>query len=459
MSASAYIKIASQLRELIRKGLLPVNSVLSERKLAAEYGTSRATAAAALKILKEEGFAESVPKSGTRVSAASAGFAGIWEKLVAGGMSVAGTSNYKSTNRYLTSSGKKGVTFGLHEEFDPYGPLRKAFKSLAGKKDISGYLNTFDDKGLPMLRAAIAKHLEGCGIKTGPDNIIVFHGYLEAVYTVSAALLNRGVNLYYAAGDMISGMGTMKSTGVNMCEIASDKEGPSAAGFERVIKPGRNLFYANPVNSFPSGVTYTESRMKALMKICVDYNVPVLENDFLRDLWINPPPAPFKARKSDSVIYIGSMANSYVTGIRTAWAVVPDYAVPRICEVKMQMNSGSSGAELIVNEILAEGYYYEFLDNIRRKLPERIEKTDAVFNKYLRGYASWNPENIIYTARLEFDGNIDTDRLILENPYFIMKDALIKDKKALYTNVLGMSMEDIEELAISLGRSVKSQMK
>lgn len=40
-----------------------------------------------------------------------------------------------------------------------------------------------------------------------------------------------------------------------------------------------------------------------------------------------------------------------------------------------------------------------------------------------------NPENIIYTARLEFDGNIDTDRLILENPYFIMKDALIKDKK------------------------------
>jgi GntR family transcriptional regulator of abcA and norABC len=275
---SKYIEIASHLRELISKGLIGLHTRLSERNLAKEYNIGRSTISAALKMLKDEGLLESTAKSGTRVIMPLSGDAAIWQKLSQRGISTFSTNENINSLTYLTHGGKIGTTFGLHEEFSPYEPLQKAFCALSRKK-LDSCLNTFCDKGLFELRETLTAHLKNYGINTTPDNIVIFHGPLEAIYAVFASLLNQGVNFYYMQCDMIYGMRTVQFTGANMYEIPIDDQGPTIEGFERVIKSRQNMLYVNPINSFPTGLTFSGERMKALMNTAVKYNIPILEND------------------------------------------------------------------------------------------------------------------------------------------------------------------------------------
>lgn len=51
---SKYIEIAYKIKKLIEYGVYPNDYKLSERKLAEQYNTSRATISSALQVLKDE---------------------------------------------------------------------------------------------------------------------------------------------------------------------------------------------------------------------------------------------------------------------------------------------------------------------------------------------------------------------------------------------------------------------
>lgn len=284
--SALYVQIASEIRELIKKGILPIHGELSERKLAERYSTGRSTIAAALRLLKEEGYVESEPKSGTKVRKRQPEASACWERFLRTGISAASNLQTINAMKYMTFSGKEGLTFGMGSEFEPYEPHRMAFESLALRKDLDRDMNLFDARGIPAVRRSIAEHLLTSGIEVSPDNIITFNSYLEGVYAVAMALLNQGTNLYCIQGDMIKRMATIRSTGANYHEIPVDAEGPVISEFERMLRPSQmNMFYINPVNCYPIGLTYSDGRMDELMKVCEKYNVAVLENDFLRDIW------------------------------------------------------------------------------------------------------------------------------------------------------------------------------
>ncbi len=410
---------------MIKFGYYPAGTRLSERTLADEFAVSRGTIAEAFDELKSAGFLETVPRSGTVVSQNAwerlvGGQTPDWQRFVTSGLQV---SNRKTLGDLVDKVERDPVlltSYGLAEEpFHPYEPLIKAMELLPHVAGYSELMNDMHHSGLPLLRNTLAEYLKKYGIYTSPDNIVVFSGYQEAVNIIHHALLRSGMNYYTMANDMIAAMGNIYTIGANYYPISYDGEGIDPEDFQRKVnRKNMNMLYLNPVNHFPTGITFSHTRRDEILSICQKLRIPVIENDMLRDLWRTEPPPPLKASDEyDQIIYIGTFASMCISGLKLAWAVVPDTISKRIVDVRTQF----TGPHTIMNELLAnimlvENLYEESMKNIRAVLPQWIDGLDAILRRHLGGIAEWHKGSINYHAWIKFDERIDTQKLNFDCP-------------------------------------------
>lgn len=90
------------------------------------------------------------------------------------------------------------------------------------------------------------------------DNIIVFNGYKEALFSITIALLSYNTNFYYMKDDMIKNMYLFQYAKLNMYEIDYDIHGIKVSSLKDTLKSGRNILYINPVHNYPTGITFSE---------------------------------------------------------------------------------------------------------------------------------------------------------------------------------------------------------
>ena len=62
---------------------------------------------------------------------------------------------------------------------------------------------------------------------------------------------------------------------------------------------------------------------KRNIKICEKEQLPIIEDDIYRELWIDEsPPAPLKSMdKHGHVLYIGSLSKTLSPGLRIGWII------------------------------------------------------------------------------------------------------------------------------------------
>ena len=452
---SKYIEIAYNIKNLIESGVYPNDYKLSERKLAEQYNTSRATISSALQVLKDEGYIKSIPQSGSIVSRINKN-TNIWSSFIDKSIGLNSYNGYKATIKYLSKNKKLNYTFGLNDYFEPYMPLKQALSSLIDDKYFNQYMNEYDIKGIYPLRVSIKNHLARYNINVPEDNIIVFNGYKEALFSITIALLSYNTNFYYMKDDMIKNMYLFQYAKLNMYEIDYDIHGIKVSSLTDTLKSGRNILYINPVHNYPTGITFSEQKIKNLTNLCKNFQIPVIENDFLRDIdyeGLTLPP-PIKACIPNEVIYIGSLLNSNISGFKTAWVVAPDEVVDRICEIKSQIFTGNNnGCEAVINEMLAKEYYYEWLKTFKTKLKIHISNINKILNKYFQNIAEWNPDNISHTINLTFKNDVDFQKLLSISPYYLIINKLC-NTNSLIIHTLTLSIEEFEELSILIKNNI-----
>ena len=163
-----YVALAGALRLLVLDGRLPLRTRLpGERELASALGVSRTTTAAAYASLRDEGFLASRRGSGSWTSlpadrdAAPLPLGGLGGEEAAIDLSCAATS------------APEGAV---------HAALAAATAELPRHLPGPGY----DPLGLPVLRAAIAAHLDTRGVPTTPEQVLVTAGAQHALSLVAA---------------------------------------------------------------------------------------------------------------------------------------------------------------------------------------------------------------------------------------------------------------------------------
>ncbi len=467
-SEPAYRQIAEHIKNMIKYGMLPPGGRLSARNIAVQHGVGKGVVELAFDILKSEGYVEARARSGTYVSEnAWLAMQGVdtvnWVKYSETGFyqsnrEILHQANKRSSDPTVLDIGSCGFNI---DEFDPYGPLDEAFEIIRGR-EYTKHFDTYDMRGNIRLREAAAAHMETLGVRTSPDNIMIFNGWQDACAVIFQSFLSHGSNVYIHANDMINAMRMLTSVGANVHSLAHDDEGILPSDLYAKAQGRKNsMFYANLVNHFPTGRTAGRGRRDELLSVIKKLNIPVVENGMMRDTWVTEPPPPLKCDDSkEQVIYIGSMDNVQNSGNKTAWAVVPSIAVERVCDVRLQYYGRNNNViELLSYIMLSTGSYGRWAEGMRRKLPLRISAVDTLLQKHLGAVAKWRPGDIVYHAWLEFPAEIDVSRLFLECPgVFFLSGETYYSRSHILLNTISPSLDVLDKALYIIKNSAEKQI-
>lgn len=397
LAKPAYIQIADFMTEHIQCGDWPEHTQLpSQRELAQLFGVNRSTLIAAMDELVAVGLVTTSGKGGTKVAGceipAFTGKTPDWNAHIAEGFHSSNLDTIQIINRYEFSEGFIRLSSGEpSKEFYPAAYMAEVLTEVAQEGRAMGYE---EPKGMLVLREEICRYVAGFGIHTKPENVLIVSGALQAIQLATLGLLQPGSTVFLEKPSYLFSLNIFKSIGMRRYGVEMDNEGMLAD--EKVLvkqKHRQSLLYTVPNYHNPTGIVMTESRRHALLNQCRQAQIPIIEDDVYRELWIDgPPPPPIKCLdQHGSVLYIGSVSKSLSTGLRIGWLIGPEAVVDRLGDLKMQNDYGSSSlSQLAVAKMMQKGYYAKHNAVVRSLLGERRAITHTLLERYFKDLATWD---------------------------------------------------------------------
>lgn len=307
-----YQRLAAALLDAVsRRVLTPGARMPSERVLAAAVGVSRGTVVACFEQLAVAGVVRRRIGAGTFVvgrpswasarPTATSGVAGLLLRRMAGDGSVIDLSvSGPSDLRHLPAVDAAAAWAGL---------------------DGAG----LDPRGLPLLRAAVARHLSvHQQLPTVPEQIVVTGGAQEALWLLGRVLRPRQV---LASCPTYPGLAGAFGSGRVVC-VAGDVAGTSAGAVARA-QPG-DVAFVMPTGHNPAGLVMSGVRRQAFAAVADAGRVTIVEDLTLADLLLaggalsgdvlagGVPPMPLAAL-SPAVLAVGSVSKLLWGGLRVGW--------------------------------------------------------------------------------------------------------------------------------------------
>jgi DNA-binding transcriptional MocR family regulator len=250
--------------------------------------------------------------------------------------------------------------------------------------------------GYERLRIQIARRGLVAGISSGPDDILVTSGCVEAVMLALRATCHAGDTIAVESPFYFNFMQMIAELGLKALEIPSTpRDGISIETLRYAIEQS-SISACLVVTNFsnPLGCLMPDERKRELVELLAANNIPLIEDDIYGDLpFDNERPAAAKSfDRTDSVIYCSSFSKTIAPGYRIGWAIAGRYQA-EMERLKMIMNiASSSPSQLALAEFLANGGYDHHLRSIRRAHARNMSQmADAVARYFPAGTRITHP--------------------------------------------------------------------
>lgn len=397
MKETKHMHIVTFIKDKIKKGEWAIGSRLpSQRQLALLFEVNRSTIVTALEELTAEGLIQGKTGVGTVVinntwTLFEGNAPSTWNKNITLGGHQASSALVQEINEAESDSRLIQLSKGeLAPDLFPLQQMKEVLHRVSDQLTSFGYE---EPKGNRQLREAVSVHLKKRGINASPSSILIVSGALQALRLISVGLLQQGSTVYVEKPSYVYSLAVFQSAGVQLKGLPTDREGLSLEALQKVpFRPGHSVLYTNPTYHNPTSSLTSLSRRKALRAVCEEKQLPIIEDDVYRDLWLDEPPPPaLKAKDTTgSMLYLGSFSKSLSAGLRIGWVVGPDAVIDRLADLKMQSDYGSSSlSQYAATEWLTSGLYEEHLATIRNELIHRRTLFVQALETYLAPYATW----------------------------------------------------------------------
>ncbi|MEH7097988.1 PLP-dependent aminotransferase family protein [Neobacillus vireti] len=390
-------QITDFMKEKISNGEWTIGYKLPpQRTLAKILEVNRSTIVTAYDELIAEGLIEGKSGSGTRVVNNTWNLLATapppdWNSYVTRGSHKPNLPTIQEINQAeFTPNIIRLGTGELSPNLLPHLSMKKIFHHLSNRDISYGYE---EPKGLLPLREQIATYLKTIGISASPSSILIVSGALQALQLISVGLLHRGSTVLTEKPSYLHSLNVFQSAGMRLMGIPMDTEGIQSKLISTYKKQqNAALLYTIPTFHNPTGTLMTLERRKQLLKTCQQEQLPLIEDDVYRELWLEEnPPKPMKAfDKHGLVLYLGSLSKSLSPGLRIGWIVGPEPVVEHLADIKMQTDYASSSlSQWAAAEWFSSGLYHEHLHEIRKQLKIRRDFTLDILNMYFSDLAVW----------------------------------------------------------------------
>ncbi|MDA4079984.1 PLP-dependent aminotransferase family protein [Bacillus cereus] len=418
-----YRQIIDYMKEKIENGEWPIGSKIpSQRQLAKLFHVNRSTVINALDELMADGLIQGQIGAGTIVmnntwSLLATNPPPDWSEYVKAGIHKPSKLMVREINE--AEANKKLIHLSKGElapHLFPLETMQSIIKKVSEELDYFGYE---EQKGFYPLREAISQYVRSFGIHASPGSILIVSGALQALQLISIGLLHRKSTVLLEQPSYLYSLHVFQSANINLSGISMDHHGILPNDLLKRIKYSQknNILYSIPCFQNPTGLLMSKERRKEILKICEKEQLPIIEDDIYRELWLDEsPPAPLKSMdKHGHVLYIGSLSKTLSPGLRIGWIIGPEPVIDRLSDIKMQTDYGSSSlSQRVAAEWINEGFYEAHVANVRMHLKERRQIMIRALNKYCADIASWDIPSGGFFIWLKVVHNIPMKKLFSE---------------------------------------------
>src|SRR5215813_14487037 len=260
--------------------------------------------------------------------------------------------------------------------------LRREGRTLANYGLKSG------PQGYRPLREFLARKLKhDAGISCTFDDVLIVSGSLQALDLINGVLLARGDTVIIEQDTYQGALTRLNRLGVNAVGIPLDQDGMRMEALaaaladlkRRNVRP--KYIYTIPTVQNPTGTVMPEHRRSELLRLSLDYGVPIFEDDCYADLvWGGRrPPALYAMSKTGGVIHIGSFSKSIAPALRVGFILAGWQILSRTLALKTDAGSGAL-EQMVLAEFCAP-HFEAHVPKLRRGLRAKLETLMAALNE------------------------------------------------------------------------------
>jgi GntR family transcriptional regulator/MocR family aminotransferase len=240
--------------------------------------------------------------------------------------------------------------------------------------------------GLPVLRAAIARHLaQTRALHCAAEQVIVVNGPLQAIETIARVLLTPGDTVWvedpgHPSLPLLLEMLHCRAVGVPL-----DDDGFMVdAAIARA--PDAVLAYLHPLTQYPLGIATSAARGNALLQWAARQGAWVVEGCFNDEL-VHRGPAPPTLLARDSagrVLLMGTFEGLLFPSLRVGYLVVPERLADVFEAARGPLGDHTNVAtQIALAAFIDEGHFNNHLRLLRKRCGERRDALRQAVRRWL----------------------------------------------------------------------------
>jgi 2-aminoadipate transaminase len=141
------------------------------------------------------------------------------------------------------------------------------------------------------------------------------------------------------------------------------------------------------------------SRRRKLLEIARRYQLPILEDNYVGELYFDQSPMPSLKALDDAsfgshnslVIHQGTFSKALCPGLRLGWLVAPPAVTSKLKLFKRSRDlSTNSQAQVVMAEFLSQRLYEKHLAGVRRIYKERRDLMLSALKQYMDPAIKWS---------------------------------------------------------------------
>lgn len=375
MATMKYSELIAELKAEMGSGRrAPGSRLPSIRILSEQYGCSKNTVIRAYDELEREHLIYAVPKSGYFV------VGGLPQGQKGSGREEEDVFDFVSASPSADTMPYKEYQICLNQAIDQY------------KAELFAYTHR---QGLPSLRRQISKHLQKLQVFADPDSLFVVSGSQQALFLLAGMSFPNGKSNILLEQPTYFGM--LDSAELHQVTTLGIERDANGIDFDKLESAFRNngikFFYTVPRFHNPLGYSYSNDDKKKIVKLAQQYDVYIVEDDYLGDLETDGKYDPLYAYDtSDRVIYLKSFSKSLLPGMRLGVAVVPKLMQGTFLRHKACADLTSGALSQGALEIyLSSGLFDVHAERMKKLYRSKMRKALAACGMFM-------PQGVTYTT-------------------------------------------------------------
>ncbi|HIP85973.1 MAG TPA: PLP-dependent aminotransferase family protein [Pyrodictium sp.] len=254
-------------------------------------------------------------------------------------------------------------------------------------------------RGVGVLLEELKAFMDRMGILVrGDDGVIVTSGSQQALYLLSAVLLNPGDYVVVEKPTYLAAVGVFKLLGARFIPVDMDKDGMVVEELEEKLKRAKaeglpvKMIYTIPTAHNPAGTTMPDDRRKYLLELAEQHDLIVVEDDpYGLIVFENVSFTKLKSLdRSGRVVYLGSFSKILAPGFRLGWAVGLEELVSAMEKLKQYVDLHSSTlTQYIATECLKQRIIERSIEVMRMVYREKRDAMLEALEEHMPEGVDW----------------------------------------------------------------------